>query len=276
MSTLSCETISATERRVSFTPQYSGLNGQAVTFSSAGLMMPTTSPGPYTHSIFIDNPTVTLQAEQSGTAVSFAYSWLAACNNPGSTPPPTSTTPPPTPSGGSLVLLAPLYNCSTGAITFQTSGGNGTTIEFRSPGITDWSSNPNQYLDQDARTAGDTPPFTLYARQSGQVVTYSWSRQATCSGGGRISTQESQPLLMMQVLGNPVINETATVEIQGGVGQWLRLRLFDARGNTISETLIPQPQTVEQHSFKLGGPTGLYILQVSTPTQAQAVKLLKQ
>ena len=174
------------------------------------------------------------------------------------------------------MLLAPLYNCSTGAITFQTSGGNGTTIEFRSPGITDWSSNPNQYLDQDARTAGDTPPFTLYARQSGQVVTYSWSRQATCSGGGRISTQESQPLLMMQVLGNPVINETATVEIQGGVGQWLRLRLFDARGNTISETLIPRPQAVERHSVKLGGPTGLYLLQVSTPTQAQAVKLLKQ
>jgi hypothetical protein len=68
---------------VTFTPQYSGLNGQAVTFGAAGLMPPTTSPGPYTRSIYIDSPVVTLQAQQSGAIVSYAYSWLAVCSGGG-------------------------------------------------------------------------------------------------------------------------------------------------------------------------------------------------
>ncbi|MDB5242777.1 MAG: hypothetical protein JWP57_3402, partial [Spirosoma sp.] len=167
-----------TERRVTFTPQYSGLNGQAVTFSAAGLMPPTTSPGPYTRSIFTDNPTVTLQAEQSGTTVSYAYSWLAACNN-----------------------------------------------------------NPS------ARSAAEplaTAPLTL------------------------------------RVLGNPVITETATVEIQGGAGQRLQLRLIDGRGNTVSESVIHQAQRLEQHQIKLSGHSGLYLLRVSTPTHVQTIKIYKQ
>ncbi len=96
VNTVRCETVSATERRITFTPQYSGLNGQPVSFWAAGLMMPTTSPGPYTRNIFIDSPTVTLQAQQSGNTVSYTYNWLTACGNPTNTPSPTTPTNTPT------------------------------------------------------------------------------------------------------------------------------------------------------------------------------------
>jgi glucose/arabinose dehydrogenase len=91
VTTVSCETVSPTLRQISFTPQYAGLNGQAVTFSVIGEMMPTTSAGPYTVRVYTDNPTITLKAQQTGTNASFAYSWLAACaNNTGTTPPTTA------------------------------------------------------------------------------------------------------------------------------------------------------------------------------------------
>ncbi len=101
---------------------------------------------------------------------------------PTPTPAPTPPVVPTTPTGGNLALLEPTYDCATGAITFNTSGGNGTEIKFMSPGITDWTANRNAYLDQGSRVNADTPPFTLSARQSGVTVTYTWSRQATCSG----------------------------------------------------------------------------------------------
>jgi glucose/arabinose dehydrogenase len=78
--TLRCETISPTLRQLTFTPQYAGLNGQPVTFSVTGEMVPTTNPGPYSLRIYIDNPRITLRAEQSGVQSSFSYNWLAACS----------------------------------------------------------------------------------------------------------------------------------------------------------------------------------------------------
>ena len=89
--------------------------------------------------------------------------------------------PPTPPTGGSLALLAPTYNCATGAITFNTTGGDGSPIEYSAAGITGWTTNPNQFVDKDSRTANDTPPFTLMARQNGVTVNYIWDRKAACS-----------------------------------------------------------------------------------------------
>ena len=56
-------------------------------------MQATTQPGPYNLLIYIDNPTITLQATQPGPpaqTTSFVYHWLDACNNlqnTGNTPP---------------------------------------------------------------------------------------------------------------------------------------------------------------------------------------------
>lgn len=79
----------------------------------------------------------------------------------------------------------------------------------------------------------------------------------------------------MRVLGNPVLTETAEVEILGGAGSWLRLQTLDGRGRRTSDTLVPQATAAERIFVKLTGPAGLYLLHVSTPTQHRVVKLVK-
>ncbi|MDB5239559.1 MAG: Alkaline phosphatase, partial [Spirosoma sp.] len=71
-------------RRISFTPQYTGLTGQPITFSVRNELSPTTAFGPYALRVYTDNPTITLQAMQGGTAgmTTFDYNWLAACATP--------------------------------------------------------------------------------------------------------------------------------------------------------------------------------------------------
>ncbi|WP_020604690.1 PQQ-dependent sugar dehydrogenase [Spirosoma spitsbergense] len=89
---VSCETISAGQRRLTFSPQYTGLTGQPVSFSVSNELVPTTNPGPYILNLYTDNPTITLKATQTGTATaaSFAYNWLPACS--GGTAPNTAPT----------------------------------------------------------------------------------------------------------------------------------------------------------------------------------------
>ncbi len=69
--TVSCQVLSAGQRRVSFNPQYAGLDGSPVSFSVVSEMLPTTAPGPYTLNLYTDNPVITLQALQSGTSSQF-------------------------------------------------------------------------------------------------------------------------------------------------------------------------------------------------------------
>ena len=83
VTTISCNPVlnNPNKRSLTFTPQYSGVNGQPITFSIANETIPTTAPGPYTLEIYTDNPTITLRASQQGTngQVTFAYNWLAMC-----------------------------------------------------------------------------------------------------------------------------------------------------------------------------------------------------
>ncbi|WP_020602737.1 putative Ig domain-containing protein [Spirosoma spitsbergense] len=81
VTTVSCQVLSAGQRRLTFTPQYAGLNGAPVSFSVANEMLPTTNPGPYALDLYTDNPVVTLQAVQSGVSSSFIYNWLSACSS---------------------------------------------------------------------------------------------------------------------------------------------------------------------------------------------------
>lgn len=79
-----------------------------------------------------------------------------------------------------LTLLAPTYDCQSGAFKFNTSGGDGSPIEFSAVAITGWTTNPNQFVDKETRTAADAQPVTLRARQNGREVTYIWDIRAQC------------------------------------------------------------------------------------------------
>ena len=95
VTTVSCEAISAGQRRVSFNPRYAGLDGSPVSFSVVNEMLPTTAPGPYTLNLYTDNPVITLSATQSGATTQFAYNWLSACSSSTGNTPPTVANPVP-------------------------------------------------------------------------------------------------------------------------------------------------------------------------------------
>lgn len=74
----------------------------------------------------------------------------------------TATTPPVV----TLALTTPSYDCNTGQLTVNTSGGNGSFIEYRIVGLRDWS-NSNTFIVPSYQRNGTT--FTLEARQNRQV-----------------------------------------------------------------------------------------------------------
>ncbi len=118
VTTVSCETISAGQRRVTFNPGYAGLDGTPVSFSVANEMTPTTNPGPYVLNLYTDNPVITLQALQSGASSSFAYNWLSACSSStGNTPPTVANPVPPQSATVGIAYTLSLANVFTDAET---------------------------------------------------------------------------------------------------------------------------------------------------------------
>lgn len=82
----------------------------------------------------------------------------------------------------SLQLNPPGYACQSGQLTFQTSGGNGSTIEFQAIGVASWTTNPVQTIEPGVRSDPNSSPLLLMARQDGQVFTRSFDFRAYCNG----------------------------------------------------------------------------------------------
>ena len=80
VSTVSCEVLRPDKRRITFTPQYSGVNGTPISFSVVNEKLPTTDAGPYSLELYTDNPIITLSAQQGATVARYAYNWLTVCN----------------------------------------------------------------------------------------------------------------------------------------------------------------------------------------------------
>ncbi|WP_460969135.1 hypothetical protein [Spirosoma migulaei] len=92
---ISCQTISATQRQLSFTPQYVGTTGQPILFTVYQQLPFTTQPGPYSLNLDTSNPLITLIAQQNGVLSSYNYQWLAGCNTTTPNRPPTTPGIPP-------------------------------------------------------------------------------------------------------------------------------------------------------------------------------------
>lgn len=178
-------------------------------------------------------------------------------------------------AGGLLNLLAPTYDCGSGAIIFNTSGGDNTSVAFKAFGITDWTTNPNQFVDKDSRTANDVQAFTLMARQSGYVTTYTWDLKAAC-GRARIGVQELSSTLSITVLGNPV-QEQLRVRIDGAEGQAIQMQLSDQQGRLLESRNIESTNQADPQIFQLPEQSaGLLLLRAATSTQTSTVKVIKQ
>lgn len=80
---------------------------------------------------------------------------------------------------GPLQVIAPAWNPTTGSLTIQTSGGNGSAIEYQIAGLRGWGSSP-VFTVPDYQRNGTV--FTLEARQSGVVASLNWKASSVPSG----------------------------------------------------------------------------------------------
>ena len=187
------------------------------------------------------------------------------------------------PAGSGLQLVAPLYNCQSGAFTFQTTGGNGSPITFSAIGITGPTTNPNQFVDTELRTAADAQPIILRAKQSGAEVTFLFDIRATCpiGTGARASaptalTQEAGSKLTAFAYPNPV-QDDLTVRIAGAAGQTVRMRLVSLNGLTSIDKLIQIPSPQHEEKVNIGQQAaGLYLLHIQTTQGIVSLKVIKQ
>ncbi|QIP15145.1 hypothetical protein G8759_22225 [Spirosoma aureum] len=243
----------------------SGGDGSPITFTAPGIARstPTSNTGIVEAELRADPKPILIQAEQRGQRSTYLFDFQLFC---------ATTNPPVSP----LILVAPTYNCSTGAIHFNTRGGDGSPIEFRAvPGITDWTINPDQFVDKESRTAGDVQPFTLQARQGGVTTTYSWDLKATC-GRARLGAQEVQKAsLNVVVLGNPVEGQSATVEVSGVAGQSVQIMLMDQNGRRIHQHLIPKASPIERVTIPVVFTGNLCLLDIISEKEHKVFKLIK-
>lgn len=83
------------------------------------------------------------------------------------------------PQATTLRILPPAYNCQTGYISFQTSGGDGSPITYTTPGIGRANTTDTfGTVDDDLRN--NTMTITIQATQSGQTVRYTVDLAASC------------------------------------------------------------------------------------------------
>ncbi|GAB3704941.1 hypothetical protein GCM10027592_36840 [Spirosoma flavus] len=257
-----------------FTFQTTGGNGSAIEFRAIGITDWTTTPNQYVDTELrtaADAQPILLWARQSGQTITYLWDIRAQC--------PVGANPP-APNGNSLQLVAPTYNCQSGAFTFLTTGGNGSPIEFRAIGITDWTTNPNQYVDTELRTAADAAPLLLRARQSGAEVMYTWDIRAQCPvNGARLAASQLTEIsnkLDVTVLGNPLTKDDIELEIRGAEGQTVSLMLVNEQGYLITERKIERAQANEPQSINVSQqPSGILLLRVSSLVGSKTIRIIK-
>jgi ELWxxDGT repeat protein len=239
----------------------SGGDGSSITYVAPGISRssPTDNSGIVEAGLRNDPKPIMLQAIQNGVTVVYTFDLPNAC-------------------GGAphelFQLLAPTYDCSSGIIRFNTSGGDGSLITYVAPGISRSSATANTGVVE-AGLRNDPKPILLQAMQNGVTVSYSFDLPTACGGARMAAVNESSARLRVTVLGNPVEGESADIEIRGAAGKPLVLQGSDMQGNPIIDRRIDQAAAVEKHTIQLGRAAGIYLLRVTTPVERQTIKLVK-
>jgi hypothetical protein len=82
--------------------------------------------------------------------------------------------------GQSFAIAQPQFNCQTGQITLSTTNGNGSPVEYRIAGVTDWTTNPIQVLGAGLINDPNTTTVQIMARQGGQTASLSFNFREFC------------------------------------------------------------------------------------------------
>lgn len=173
-----------------------------------------------------------------------------------------------------LFFIGAPVNCSTGQLTVNVGGSNGTPLSYKIPGLADWQSSPVFVVPAYQRN-GTT--FTLFIRQSGQDIQA--SATVNCGNGGsgtsRVALPEIEAGLQVVVLGNPTTDGVSVV-VSGVEGQPLRVELLDARGYTLGQRNIERAGAHETHTFELSQQAaGLFLVRAVSGLQRQTAKVIK-
>ncbi|MBC7572438.1 MAG: choice-of-anchor I family protein [Spirosoma sp.] len=240
-----------------------GGDGSTITFQTPGITSsgPTSLTGMVQAGLRGDPKPITITATQSGRSVSVTFDFAAFCagQNPGS----------------DLALLAPNYDCSTGAISFVTVGGDGSPITFFAPGIRRMSdTNPDGVVEAGLRD--DPKPLFIQATQGNHTVTTTFDFAAFCVARARKAAVDAEVAFEVTVQGNPTSADYVRVSVRGAGGQPLRLTVRDVQGRVVSDQSVELADTVEQQNVGLGRTSGMYMLQVKTPTMSRTVKVVRQ
>jgi hypothetical protein len=193
---------------------------------------------------------------------------------------PTSTTAP-TPTGPFSITGVTLVSCTTDgpgarliSFTPQYAGLTGESIRFR---VVNESLPTTAAGPYNLRLYTDNPVINLRAAQgNGSEVAYAYNWLSACNANSRVAASERTEPLTVTVLGNPVVGETVDIEIRGAAGQAVRIQAVDSRGYIVSDSRIGQTADIEKTTVPLWQAPGVYLLQISTATQQQTVKLIRE
>ena len=242
------------------TLQTTGGDGTPITFIIPGVTRtsPTSTTGVVEAGVVADAKPIVITAVQNGVTKTYTFNFVEYCSRP-----------------KAFTLVAPLYNCATGAITFQTQGGDASTVTYSAPGVKRSSpTDPNGTIE--AGLLYDPKPITITATQRGVTATYVFNFVAYCNSRARLAATEPGSGLQVRVLNNPVATDWVELEVRGAQGQPLTLKVHNSSGALSSEQSVNLGGEVETHRLRLGQVSGLYLLQVSTPSQTQTIKVVRQ
>ncbi len=271
-----------------------GGDGTTITYSAVGVRRAsaTSNTGVVEAGLRADAKPLTISATQSGVTVSITFDFGAFCANPGSgttTTPPTATTT----CGSSASTIGQSLqvtgvtdvNCQTGTFRILTSGGNGSAISYANiVGLS--NADPTNCLRsvdgpdllRAINTASsDIGPFSLRVSQgSVQSNTFSFNFKQYCTAVPARIAREAAAELNVTVLGNPTTSEAVEVDVRGAGQEAVRFVLTTVQGRVINQNSAQPVQGTLRQRIELGNATGIYLLQVTTDTQKQTVKIVKQ
>ena len=133
-------------------------------------------------------------------------------------------TPPVTPPTGTLTLSTPSYDCNSGLLTVQTTGGNGSVIEYRAAGLRDWSTSASFAVPAWQRTA---TTFTFEVRQSGQLLSQQFT--TSCTPTPPVTPPTTGGTLSITAPAYDCNNGSLTVQTTGGSGSAIEYRIVGLR-----------------------------------------------
>ncbi|TGE03868.1 cellulose binding domain-containing protein [Hymenobacter fodinae] len=144
----------------------------------------------------------------------------------------------------------------------------------------DWSSfqEANDYSYRPAGPLAENDHITVYYQ--GQLV-YGVEPATLAARSAQLSTaataaSTTATKLQVAVLGNPVTENEATIEVSGVQGQALEISLYDLQGRKLTTQAVPQAASVQQQRLPVSSlPAGVYLLRVTSGSQSSVTRLVK-